>query len=50
MFWFNFREGEAFWVPLFRKFLCAIVLRRLTSPLSKDETRRDSSFTLTISH
>jgi len=34
----------------FLKFLCAIVLSRLTSPLSKDETRRDSSFTLTISH
>jgi len=30
--------------------LCAIVLSHLTSPLSKDETRRDSSLTLTISH
>jgi len=30
--------------------LCAIVLSRLASPLSKDEMRRDSSFTSTISH
>jgi len=34
----------------FFKFLCAIVRSRLTSPLSKDEKRRDSSLTLTISH
>jgi len=34
----------------FFKFLCAIALSRLMSPLSKDETRRDSSLTLTISH
>jgi len=34
----------------FLKFLFAIVLSRLMSPLSKDETRRDSSLTLTISH
>jgi len=34
----------------FLKFLCAIVLSRPMSPLSKDETRRDSSLTLTISH
>jgi len=34
----------------FETFLCVIVLSRLMSPLSKDETRRDSSLTLTISH
>jgi len=34
----------------FKKCLCAIVLSRLMSPLSKDETRRASSLTLTISH
>jgi len=34
----------------FLKFLCAIVLSRLMSLLSKDETRRDSSLTITISH
>jgi len=34
----------------FFKILCAIVLSRLMSRLSKDETRRDSSLTLTISH
>jgi len=34
----------------FFKFLCAIVLSRLMRPLSKDETRRDSSLTLMISH
>jgi len=32
------------------KFLCAIVLSRPMSPLSKDETRRDSSLTSMISH
>jgi len=32
------------------KFLCVIVLSRLKSPLSKDETRRDSSLILMISH
>jgi len=31
-----------------KKILCAIVLSRLMSPLSKDETRRDSSLTLTM--
>jgi len=34
----------------FFKFLCVIVLSRLMSPLSKNETRRDNSLTLTISH
>jgi len=34
----------------FLNFLCAIVLSRLMSPLSKDETRRNSLITLTISH
>jgi len=34
----------------FLKFLCAIVLGRLMNPSSKDETRRDSSLTLMISH
>jgi len=32
------------------KFLCVIVLSRLKSSLSKDETRRDSSLILMISH
>jgi len=34
----------------FFKFLFAIVLSRLTSPLSKDESRSNSSLTLMISH
>jgi len=34
----------------FLKFLCVIVLSRLKSPLSKDETRHDSSLILMISH
>jgi len=34
----------------FLKFLCAIVLSRLMSPLSKDKTHRDSSLTLMIRH
>jgi len=34
----------------FFKFLYAIVLSRLMSPLNKDETQCDSSLTLTISH
>jgi len=35
-------------IGYFETFLCAIVLSRLISPLSKDKTRRDSSFTLMI--
>jgi len=38
------------WVWDFWEFVCAIVLGRLVSPLSKDETHRDSSLALTIGH